>query len=441
MTPSIPLPPAWPAHTKSAMIHVIALAHFVLTHVRGWCVNSRIARVRLVAECDILRSEVALLREELRIKDARMGRIPARNRPHYPPHERLAILELKAARAWSAEQTARRFLLTGATIASWMRRLDEQGEHALVRVPVPVNRFSDFVCHAVQRLKTLCPSMGRKRIANMLARAGLHLAPSTIRRMVQHAPNQQPPLCEQPRKQHSTRTVTAKYSGHAWNLDLTQMPTRLGFWVPWLPQALTQRWPFCWWIFIVLDHYSRRVVGFAEFDKQPTSEEVCCTLDRTVQRVGAAPKYTVSDQGVQFREHFVAWCARHGVKPRFGAIGRHGSIAVIERFMRTLKSEGLRRVLVPLRLDEMCSAVASVVGWYNEVRPHEAVGGATPSEVYDGRLPANRLPRVEPRARYPVGSPCARPQVPIGCCSDFVVQVRGFEGEPHLPVVELRDAA
>jgi hypothetical protein len=99
LTPSIPLPPAWPKHTKSAIIQVIALAHFVLTHVRGWCVNSRIARVRLVAECDILRSEVALLREELRIKDARMDRIPARSRPHYPPHERLAILELKAARA------------------------------------------------------------------------------------------------------------------------------------------------------------------------------------------------------------------------------------------------------------------------------------------------------------------------------------------------------
>jgi Integrase core domain len=153
------------------------------------------------------------------------------------------------------------------------------------------------------------------------------------------------------------------------------------------------------------------------------------------------PKYTVSDQGVQFREHFIAWCGRHGVKPRFGAIGRHGSIAVIERFMRTLKSEGPRRVLVPLRLDEMCSAVASVVGWYNEVRPHEALDGATPSEVYDGRLRANQLPRVEPRARYPVGAPCARPQVPIGCCGDFVVQVGAFEGEPHLPIVELRDAA
>jgi len=46
-----------------------------------------------------LRQEVALLREKMRIKDARMLRIPAQRRPHYPPIERLAILELRAARA------------------------------------------------------------------------------------------------------------------------------------------------------------------------------------------------------------------------------------------------------------------------------------------------------------------------------------------------------
>jgi len=36
--------------------------------------------------------ELALRQEELRIKDARMGRLPAQRRPHYPPIERLAIL-------------------------------------------------------------------------------------------------------------------------------------------------------------------------------------------------------------------------------------------------------------------------------------------------------------------------------------------------------------
>ena len=46
---SVPLPPSWPRHAKTAMLHVISLAHFVLTHVRGWAANSPIHRVRLAA--------------------------------------------------------------------------------------------------------------------------------------------------------------------------------------------------------------------------------------------------------------------------------------------------------------------------------------------------------------------------------------------------------
>ena len=38
----------------------------------------------------------------------------------------MAILELRAARGWSASQTADRFLVTPATISSWMQRLDEE---------------------------------------------------------------------------------------------------------------------------------------------------------------------------------------------------------------------------------------------------------------------------------------------------------------------------
>ena len=97
----IPLPDAWPAQVRSALVHAFALAHIGIVHVHGWCVNSRIARVRLAADNQRLRAELGLLREELRIKDARMARIPARERPHYPPAERLAILQLRAARGWS----------------------------------------------------------------------------------------------------------------------------------------------------------------------------------------------------------------------------------------------------------------------------------------------------------------------------------------------------
>ncbi len=53
----------------------------------------------------------------------------------------MRILELRAARGWSTAQAARRFLVTEDTIVSWIRRVDEGGERALVRLEEPVNKF------------------------------------------------------------------------------------------------------------------------------------------------------------------------------------------------------------------------------------------------------------------------------------------------------------
>src|SRR5204863_5992113 len=98
-----------------------------LAIARGWAANSVNARIRLKTENGRICQEVGLLREEMRIKDSRMLQIPAQRRPHYPPVERLAILELRAARAWSLAKTAEHFLVTTATSASWSGRLDRRG--------------------------------------------------------------------------------------------------------------------------------------------------------------------------------------------------------------------------------------------------------------------------------------------------------------------------
>jgi len=124
------------------------MAHYALVHVRAFGENSPLALVRRAAEIERLEGEVALLREELRIKDVRLGRIAPAKRPRYPPGERMAILQLRAARAWSAEQAARRFLLTAVTIAAWSARL-EADPTGLLQLAVPVNRFPDFVAGVV----------------------------------------------------------------------------------------------------------------------------------------------------------------------------------------------------------------------------------------------------------------------------------------------------
>ena len=110
--PAIPLPRGWSSRVKSAILHVISLAQFTVAYTRGWAADSVNSRIRLKVELDRALQDNALLREEMRIKDARMARIPPHRRPLYPPTERMAILELKAARGWSLQQTAKTFLVT-----------------------------------------------------------------------------------------------------------------------------------------------------------------------------------------------------------------------------------------------------------------------------------------------------------------------------------------
>ncbi len=165
--PRIHLPKGWQDCVQSAVLHAIALAHYAIVYARAWATDSINARVQLAAENDRLHEACALLREELRIKDIRITQIAPQRRPHYGPHERMAILELRAARGWSLKQTADTFLVTPATIAAWVKRIDENGPEALLQLREPVNKFPDFVRYIGQRLKTLSPTMGKVKIAEL----------------------------------------------------------------------------------------------------------------------------------------------------------------------------------------------------------------------------------------------------------------------------------
>ena len=438
---TIPLPRGWPRRVRSAVIHVVSLARTALAMTQGWASESLNPELRRQAEEDRLRQEIQLLREEIHIKDARMEQIEPHRRPHFPPTARLAILELRAARGWSLTQAARIFLVTPLTIASWMDRLDEEGPDALVRLSEPVNRFHDFVAYVVRRLKILCPSLGKVKLAQILARAGLHLGPATVRRMLEDSGHPAHRKARLP----SPRVVTARKRNYLWHLDLTTVPTALGFWVSWLPFTLPQVWPFCWWVGVAIDHFSRRVMGFAVFRGEPSSAAVRKFLEGVFRKAGHQPQHLITDQGTQFfAKGFGRWCLRRRIGHRFGAIGKYGSLAVIERCIKTMKSECTRRlILVPYRFTNFRQELALFFSWYNSHRPHTWLHGATPDEAYNHRRPACRMPRFEPRQRWSRRSRCAAPQVLVRGQPGgrFDLEVRYDAGRRHFPIVTLKRAA
>ena len=82
---------------------------------------------------------------------------------------------------------------------------------------------------------------------------------------------------------------------------------------------------------------------------------------------------------------FAELLTRWNVKQRFGAVGKHGSIAVTERVIRTLKHEWLKRVPVIKGLDHLEALLADFACYYNGWRPHMALGGAVPELIHAGQ--------------------------------------------------------
>ncbi|HUT90915.1 MAG TPA: hypothetical protein VMY37_15540 [Thermoguttaceae bacterium] len=112
-------------------------------------------------------------------------------------------LHLQTVRPTNLHRTGARsagvFHVTAPTISSWISRLEEEGPGALVQLCQPVNRFPDFVRHVVQRLKKLCPAMGKRMSARTPARAGLHPGTTTVGRILREKSVPPPQTTEETR--------------------------------------------------------------------------------------------------------------------------------------------------------------------------------------------------------------------------------------------------
>ena len=134
-------------------------------------------------------------------------------------------------------------------------------------------------------------------------------------------------------------------------------------------------------------------------------------LRRAGRWVAGWPAHLITDHGSQFTaEARRISCRQHGIHQRFGAIGRYGSIAVFERFIRSMKDECTRRLpTVPLGRVAFGRELANYVAWHNAKRPHARFGARKPDKIYFGSFPACRRPRFGTRARGSRRSPCAAP--------------------------------
>jgi len=406
------------------MLHAVSLAHFDIICSWSRSADSAIQNVRLKSKLDKLQTELARKENQLRIITSRFSRLPAKNRPYYLPMERMDILIHKAACNWNLKQTAKAFQADASTISSWMKRIDDD---SLIKISVPWNKYPSFLRYVTKQLKSLVPRLGKKKIAEYFTRSGLYLAATSVGRYLKSESPNKPgkPDFAIFAENEKIKAIKSRHPDHIWTLDLTVVPTSSGFWTSWLPNSFPQCWPFCYWVAVIVDHFSRKSVGFALFRKQPTSEDVTTVLDNAVEKAGKAPKYIISDKGKQFDcGNYKNWCSGNNIKPRFGAVGKHGSIAITERFIKSLKDECTRRISVPLNFDDMRHELALYFIWYNEYRPHEYLKAQTPQEVYNHSPPIKMM-------EFDKGSDIPKMKLKLSF----------LEGRKHLPIIKFKQVA
>lgn len=188
-----------------------------------------------------------------------------------------------------------------------------------------------------------------------------------------------------PRPAAESRGVRSRFPHHVWMLDITEIPGLLRL--------------FSFKVAVAFDVFSRSPLAARVFRSEPSAADIGCLFSTAARRFGA-PRHTVSDRGSQFTaETFQNCLTRHGVRHRYGAIGRTGSIAVIERFFRTLKGLGGFRTRPPLLRVDLERRLASVLSYYTWLRPHRGLRGATPAEAVRGIRPAHLTAIPPPRGR------------------------------------------
>ena len=229
------------------------------------------------------------------------------------------------------------------------------------------------IANLVWKITKANVSWGRVRIANQLALLNIFLSASTVRNILnQPKPRTCPKASAKPKKvQDKARSIPAWYPNHIWSIDTTIL--------------------FCWglWpihICVVIDHFSRKVMAAVPLEG-PNAGWINNAMEIAIEKYGP-PKHIISDQAHVFTgEVFAELLGKYEIKPRLGAIGKHGSIAVTERVNKTLKHEWLKRVAIIKGINHLTELCNEFELWYNSWRPHMTLDGIRPDDVYFNNKP------------------------------------------------------
>lgn len=137
------------------------------------------------------------------------------------------------------------------------------------------------------------------------------------------------------------------------------------------------------WLFlaVVIDLYSRRVVGWKACDRQNSSLVIEALKSALGRRPNAKSVIVHSDQGVQYRSNaYAEFVKENGLKQSMGKARTCYDNAACETFFGSYKNEDLYRRAKGNIKDTKFSIFNYIEGFYNTKRLHSTLGYLSPIE-------------------------------------------------------------
>jgi transposase InsO family protein len=331
-----------------------------------WAARSR--RLRLERACAKAEAgRVAELEARVMVLEKRLGEERPR-RPH-PLMERLRIVWLMDYYGVPKRRVKEVFGVARSSVHRWLKAFQEGKQGGRRQAAEPVNKTPREIAELIWDIFRQNPLWGRHRIAMTLWALGVFVSATTVRDiLLRPRPEASTPAPADTQECAKPREIVARHPNHVWSVDRTRV-MRWGIWPT--------------WVSVAIDHFSRAVMAVVPLEG-PNAGWVVEALEGAFLRHGP-PKHIISDQeGVFVSEVLADLLSQWNVKHRFGAVGKHGSIAVTERLIWTLKREWLARVVLIRGLEHLDELLADFELYYNQHRCHQRLNGATPSMLYQG---------------------------------------------------------
>ena len=239
--------------------------------------------------------------------------------------------------------------------------------------PKPVSEADLALMRRIDALHLEHPFLGSRQLRNCLRREGHRIGRKHVSRLMRlmgiealyrkrNTSRRHPQHAVFP---YLLRGLTIDRPNQVWAMDITYLPMKRGF----------------VYLAVVLDWATRRVLSF-RLSNSLTPDFCIEAVEEAIARHGT-PEIFNTDQGSQFTSvDFVKLIREdHGIQLSMDGKGCWRDNVFVERLWRTIKYEEVYLHAYD-SVSEARQALSRYITFYNTRRPHSALDGKTPDDVY-----------------------------------------------------------